>query len=174
VVFGNTGRYVLATGYLEEFSIAEWVMVPIQVLSIRIWQGQPLALVLFPILGTVAAGMYWFWKKKSPFLPAPGAWLLATAGFTYIGSGVLVFAEMVVAGLVTGLVASMVVTVLFAALPILLGVLMVRKAFFLIQAPSWRDRGLVMLYGILGFIFWAGAIIGPVLAIAAAFMPERG
>ena len=73
-----------------------------------------------------------------------------------------------------GLVASMSVTIFFAAIPILLGVLMVRKAFFLTQAPSWKDRGPVMLYGILGFIFWAGAIIGPVLAIAAAFMLERG
>ncbi|MDD1706714.1 MAG: hypothetical protein LUO81_00750 [Methanoregulaceae archaeon] len=173
VVFGNIGRYVLATGYIEEFSIAEWVMVPIQVFSIRVWQGQPLVLVLLPILGIIAAGMYWFWKKKSSNLSAPGAWLLAIAGFAYIGSGVLVFAEMMVAGSVTGLVASMMVTVFFAAIPILLGVLIVKKAFLLTPPPSWRDRGLVILFGILGFIFWAGAIIGPILAIAAAFMLEK-
>jgi hypothetical protein len=130
-VFGNAGRYVLATGYLEEFSIAEWVMVPVQVLSIRAWQGQPLALVLLPILGSVILGMYWFSKQAVPARSDPGAWLLAIAGFAYFGSGVLVLAEMVAAGLVTGLVASMAVTMFFATIPILLGVLMVRKALSL-------------------------------------------
>jgi hypothetical protein len=174
VVFGNTGRYVLATGYLEEFSIAEWVMVPVQVLSLRAWQGQPLALVLLPILGSVLLGMYWFSKKAAPARSTPGAWLLAIAGFAYLGSGVLVLAEMVAAGLVTGPVASMAVTVFFAAIPILLGILMVRKALSLPPDRSWMDRGLIILYGILGFVFWAGAVIGPVLAIAAAFIPAGG
>jgi uncharacterized membrane protein HdeD (DUF308 family) len=119
--------------------------------------------------------MYWFSKQAVPARSDPGAWLLAIAGFAYFGSGVLVLAEMVAAGLVTGLVASMAVTMFFAAIPILLGVLMVRKALSLPPERTVKDRGVIILYGILGFLFWAGAVIGPVLAIAAAFIPgERG
>ncbi len=42
VVFGDEGRYILATGYLEEFSLTEWVSIPVSVLAVRIWQGQSL------------------------------------------------------------------------------------------------------------------------------------
>ncbi|NYT17676.1 MAG: hypothetical protein GKC06_06705 [Methanomicrobiales archaeon] len=172
LVSGDEGRYTLATGYLEEFSIAEWVLVPVQVLAVRVWQGQPLLLVLLPVIGSVAAGILWFRKRTDGIRLWPGAWLLAVAGFSYIGSGILIITEMVIAGMVTGPESTMMITVIFAALPLVLGYLMVRNAGRLIGPPSLRDRGVILLYGILGFVFWAGVIIGPVLAIAAACMPE--
>ena len=172
LVSGDEGRYTLATGYLEEFSIAEWVLVPVQVLSVRVWQGQPLPLVLLPVIGTVAAGIIWFRKRKDGIRLWPGAWLLAVAGFSYIGSGILIIAEMVLAAMVTGPDGAMIVTVFFAALPLVIGYLMVRNAGRLTGPPSPRDRGVILLYGIIGFVFWAGMIIGPVLAIAAGCMPQ--
>ena len=172
LVSGDEGRYTLATGYLEEFSIAEWVLIPVQVLSVRIWQGQPLPLVLLPVIGSVAAGIIWFRKRTDGIRHWPGAWLLAVAGFSYIGSGILIIAEMLLAGMVTGPDGTMIITVFFAALPLVIGYLMVRNAGRLTGPPSLRDRGVILLYGIVGFVFWAGVIIGPVLAIAAACMPE--
>ncbi len=171
-VRGDAGRYILATGYLEEFSIAEWVLVPVQVLSVRVWQGQPLFLVLLPIIGSGAAGAIWFWKRTGGIRLWPGAWLLALAGFSYIGSGVLIIAEMILAGMVTGPEGFMILTAFFAAIPLVIGALMVRNAGHLTGPPSPGGRGLILLYGILGFVFWAGVIIGPVLAVAAACMPE--
>ncbi len=171
-VRGDAGRYILATGYLEEFSIAEWVLVPVQVLAVRVWQGQPLALVLLPILVPVAGGALWFRKRTAGVRLWPGAWLLVLAGFSYIGSAILIVAEMILAGMATGPEGSMVVTVFFAAIPLALGGLMVRTAGRLTGPPSPGGRGLVFLYGILGFVFWAGVIIGPVLAVAAACLPE--
>ncbi|NYT21774.1 MAG: hypothetical protein GKC07_08265 [Methanomicrobiales archaeon] len=172
LVTGDEGRYTLATGYLEEFSIAEWVLVPVQVLSVRIWQGQPLLLVLLPIIGSVAAGAAWFRKRAAAVRLWPAAWLLALAGFSYIGSGILIIAEMMLAGMVTGPDSTMVITILFASIPLVVGGLMVRNAGRLTGPPSPGGRGLILLYGILGFVFWAGVIIGPVLAVAAACMPE--
>jgi hypothetical protein len=172
LVSGDQGRYILATGYLEQFSIAEWVLVPVQVLSVRVWQGQPLPLVLLPVIGAVAAGAIWFRKRTGGIRLWPGAWLLAVAGFSYIGSAILILAETILAGLVTGPDGSMIITVFFAALPLVIGGLMVRNAGRLIGPPALRDRGVILLYGILGFAVWAGVIIGPVLAIAAACMPE--
>ena len=172
MVRGDAGRYILATGYLEEFSISEWVLVPLQVLSVRIWQGQPLVLVLLPIIGAVAGGALWFRKRTAGIRLWPGAWLLVVAGFSYIGSAILIIAEMIIAGMATGPEGSMIVTIFLAAIPLALGGLMVRNAGMLTGAPSLGSRGLFLLYGILGFVFWAGVIIGPVLAVAAACMPE--
>jgi hypothetical protein len=102
----------------------------------------------------------------------PGAWLLAVAGFSYIGSGILIIAEMLRAGMVTGPDGTMIITVFFAALPLVIGYLMVRNAGRLTGPPSLQDRGVILLYGIIGFVVWAGVIIGPVLAVAAACMQE--
>jgi hypothetical protein len=137
-----------------------------------VWQGQPLPLVLLPIIGAVAGGAIWFGKRTDGIGLWPGAWLLAVAGFSYIGSAILILAETVLAGLVTGPESAMMVTVFFAALPLIIGGLMVRNSARLTGPPSLGGRGLILLYGILGFVFWAGVIIGPVLAIAAACMPE--
>jgi hypothetical protein len=65
----------------------------------------------------------------------------------------------------------MAVTALFAAIPLVLGALMVKSACRLSTPPSCAGRGVILLYGFLGFVTWAGMIIGPVLAVAAACMP---
>jgi hypothetical protein len=172
-VFGKEGRYILATGFLEEFSLTEWVLIPVSVLSIRIWQGQSLFANLLPLLGAVLIGAWWFRKQiSSPFWP--GVWLLAIAGFAYIGSGILVVGQMFIAGLLTGPVPSMMLTALFAAIPILLGLVLVRIAVRTGPSPSHRDRGIMAVLGILGLIFWAGLIFGPVLAVAASLLPGSG
>ncbi len=169
-VFGDGGRYILATGYLEEFSLTEWLGIPVSVLGVRIWQGQSLFLNLVPILGAVLVGAWWFRKRISS--PSwPGVWLLAIAGFACIGSGILVILQMVIAGMLTGPVASMTLTAFFAAIPVLLGVFLVRIAGKTGPSPSYRDRGVMAVLGILGLVFWAGLIAGPVLAIAASLLP---
>jgi hypothetical protein len=173
VVFGDEGRYILATGFLEEFSLTEWVGIPVSVLSVRIWQGQSLFANLLPILGAVLIGAWWF-RRKNTVREWPGVWLLAIAGFAYIGSGILVILQMIIAGMLTGLVASMTLTALFAAIPILLGVALVRIAEKTDPSPSYRDRGVMAVLGILGLVFWAGLIAGPVLAIAASLVPGYG
>jgi hypothetical protein len=173
MVFGDEGRYILATGFLEEFSLTEWVLIPVSVLTIRAWQGQSLLANLLPIIGAVLIGAWWFRKRISS--PSwPGVWLLAIAGFAYIGSGILVIAQIFIAGLLTGPVPSMLLTLLFAAIPIILGVILVRIAVQAGPSPSYRERGIMAVLGILGLLFWAGLILGPVLAITAALLPGRG
>jgi len=173
VVFGDEGRYILATGFLEEFSLAEWVFIPVSVLSIRIWQGQPHILNLLPILCAVLIGAWWF-RNHSAAPQWPGAWLLAIAGFAYAGSGVLVIAQMMFAGLFTGPVSSMILTTFFAAIPLLLGFMIVRIALKTGSSPSYLNRGKMAALGIIGLFFWAGLIAGPVLAIAASILPGNG
>jgi hypothetical protein len=168
-VSGSEGRYILATGYREEFSLAEWVLIPVSILSVRAWQGQSLLANLLPIIGAVLAGAWWFHKKSASLWP--WAWLPAIAGCAFIGSGILILIQMVLAGLLTGPVPSMLLTLLFAALPIILGLLLVWNAAKIGPSPSIRQRAVMAILGILGLVFWAGLIAGPLLAIAAALMP---
>jgi hypothetical protein len=172
MVFGDEGRYILATGFLEEFSISEWLFIPVSVLSIRNWQGQSVLLNLVPILGAVVIGTWWF-RNRTAAPQWPGVWLLAIAGFAYIGSGILIFAQMIVAGLLTGPVPSMILTVLFAAIPVILGLVLIRIAGKTGLSPSYTERAKMAVLGILGLIFWAGLIGGPVLAMAASLVPGR-
>ena len=65
----------------------------------------------------------------------------------------------------------MLLTLIFAAIPIALGVLLVRVAVHAGPAPTLAGRGLLIVLAILGFIFWAGLIVGPVLVLAAAIVP---
>jgi hypothetical protein len=172
MVFGDEGRYTLATGFLEEFSLTEWLLIPVSVLSIRDWQGQSVLLNLVPIFGAVIIGTWWF-RNRIAAPHWPGIWLLVIAGSTYIGSGILVFAQMIIAGLLTGPVPSMVLTALFATIPVILGLVLIRIGVKTGPAPSYADRVKMAVLGILGLIFWAGLIAGPVLAMAASLLPGR-
>jgi uncharacterized membrane protein YqjE len=64
------------------------------------------------------------------------------------------------------------VTIIFAVIPIILGIWALRAA----RSPSpltKKDRLSLGIIGVLGLVFWAGLIIGPVIAIIAALVPER-
>jgi len=172
-VSGTEGRYLLATGFLEQFSPAEWVLIPVSILSVRAWQGQSLLANLLPILAAVLAGAWWF-RRRTPAPPWPWAWLPAIAGSAFIGSGILVLIQMVLAGRLTGPVPSMLLTVFFAAVPVILGLLLVRIAAASGPSPSYRERAVMLILGFFGLVFWAGLIAGPVLAMAASLMPGAG
>ncbi len=172
-VAGAEGRYLLATGFSEEFSPAEWVLIPVSILSVRVWQGQSLLANLLPILAAVLIGAWWF-RRRNPAPPWPWAWLPAIAGFSFLGSGMLVVIQMMAAALVTGLSPSLLLTVFFAAVPVILGLLLVRIAAASGPSPSHRERAVMLILGFFGLVFWAGLIAGPVLAMAASLMPGAG
>ncbi len=50
------GGYAITIGYRETFTIDEWLLVPINVISIHIWEEQNLVLILAPLLLSVAIG----------------------------------------------------------------------------------------------------------------------
>jgi len=44
------GKYGIAIGYKEEFTLSEWLLIPIDVINIHQWEGQSLILILMPLL----------------------------------------------------------------------------------------------------------------------------
>ena len=50
-------QYSIAVGYLEEFSVSEWILVPVSVINTHIWEGQSLIAILAPFLTIMILGL---------------------------------------------------------------------------------------------------------------------
>ncbi|QYZ78395.1 hypothetical protein E2N92_02570 [Methanofollis formosanus] len=162
-VAGDEGNFGLSVGFREEFSPSEWLGVPLSVVGVHLWEGQSPALVFGPLVLTLALGaVFLFRAPRRPDLPG----LLAlVAGLLYVGGGAMVLLQMGITLAQTGWAASALFTLLFALGPMLLGVVALRagmeserKGFFLKMAGV----------GLLGLLLWAGLVLGPLLALAAA------
>jgi len=166
-------RYSIATGYEEEFTPSEWVLVPINVISTHLWEGQSIITILTPFLAVVILGFVVIARREkrkgSPLTYF--CWLATIAGLCYLGGAAIMLVQMVRAIAITGPSSSVSLTLVFAIIPIALGLWALRVG----RSSSKRtiqDRGFLVLIAILGLVFWAGLVIGPVLAIGAAVIPE--
>lgn len=162
------GKFGLAVGYREEFSAAEWVSVPLAAVGIHLWEGQPLILVIAPLALTFLAGVGVLARRGGRCRALPGqAGLLAfMAALLYIGGGAMTLLQMAIALLKTGYDPSAFLTLAFALVPVLLGLLTLHLG--LEREMAGRMWGAAMIgIGIAGLFFWAGLIAGPVLACGA-------
>ncbi|MEI7857763.1 MAG: hypothetical protein WCH85_09700 [Methanomicrobiales archaeon] len=170
----NDTRYSIATGYAEEFTLSEWVLVPINVLSTHIWEGQSFLALLSPFLAVVILGFVVISRrakrKGSPLTYS--CWLATIAGLCYFGGSAITAVQMVRAMAVTGPSSSVALTLVFVIVPVVLGIWALRMGRSLSER-TLRDRAFLLLIAILGLVFWAGLVIGPVIAIGAAVIPER-
>jgi hypothetical protein len=162
------GNFGLAVGYREKFSPAEWVLVPLSAVGIHLWEGQPLILVIAPLALTFLAGIGMLARRGGRCRPLPGqAGLLAViAALLFIGGGAMTLLQMGIALSKTGYDPSAFLTLAFALIPVLLGLL----TFYLglERERAGRVWGAAMIgIGVAGLLFWAGLIAGPVLACGA-------
>jgi MFS family permease len=167
-------QYSIATGYLEEFTIQEWVLVPINVIKTHLWEGQSIIAILAPFLAVMILGLILTARReRDKKIKKPlSFWLATIAGLCYFGGAAIVLVQMVRVLKETGFSAGVIVTLIFALIPIMLGIWALRVA----RSPSplsLKNRLSLGIIGLLGLLFWAGLIIGPVIAIIAALVPER-
>ena len=167
-------QYSVAVGYLEEFSLQEWVLVPINLINTHLWEGQSIIAILTPFLAIFILGLILIARRErdNKIKKPRSFWLATIAGLCYLGGASIVLVQMVRVLRVTGPSAGVIITLIFALIPILLGIWALRIA----RSPSpqsKRDRVSLGIIGVLGLLFWAGLIIGPVIAIIAALVPER-
>ena len=69
--------------------------------------------------------------------------------------------------------ASVIVTLIFAILPIVMGLLAIRLAVRKPVRWTLRSRLYLVFLGCGGLAIWAGFLIGPALAITAAVLPSK-
>ena len=170
----NDTHYSLAPGYKEEFSPSEWVLVPVSTINTHIWENQPVLSILAPFLAIVILGVILIARReqRKGLQAGPVFWLASIAGLMYLGGSALTVVQMFRALQITGLQPAVTITLIFAAIPAVLGIFALRLARR--PAPlSHRDRISLFIIGGLGLIFWAGLVIGPVCAIIAVLVPDR-
>ncbi len=168
------GHYGLAIGDRESFTLTEWLLTPLSLLSVYTWERQSLAVVLLPAMATAAAGLVLLVRRHRAGKPLDVAgWTAAVAGLLFLGTGATVLSQMLLSISRSSLDAFAIVTLTFAIIPVLLGLLTLRLV--LRDSGRWSRRSRVYL-AILGggaLFAWAGLVVGPVLALAAAVLPLK-
>lgn len=173
-VYGSGhGRYGVAVGTREEFTLVEWIRIPLDVVNIRLWEGQPLVLVFAPMLLTLAIG-FGLMLSRSMFPGNPMSVASASAGLLYLGSGFMYLMQVVINLLGSDYGSLVALSLVFAVLPLLLGFFLLQRSLRDGVEPSAGDRVALMLLGLFGFFTWSGFLIGPVLAMLASILPGHG
>lgn len=167
------GHYGLAVGYVETFTISEWVLIPFSQIAIYQWERQSLALILAPLAATLVVGAVlalWGWRRRSMFRTA-FAWAAAIVGLLFIGTGVMLVSQTILSLTTAPLVAEVGVTVLFALLPMAFGAGALRLSTR--TRVDTKTRIYLAALGVAALFLWAGLIVGPVLAIVGSVLPTR-
>jgi hypothetical protein len=169
------GQYGLAIGDRETYTIDEWVLIPLNLISIYQWEGQSLALIVTPMVAILIVGLIFVgWRqRKQCDLANPMVWLAAVAGLTFIGTTASTFFQLLFGALQVSVGIEVVITIIFAAIPLILGLAILRIALKNSSKATMRKRIYFIILGVAALFIWAGLIIGPILAIIAALMPTK-
>lgn len=174
-VYGNEGgKYSLAPGTLEQFTVVEWLTIPYSVIGIHTWEGQSLPVVIAPFFVVVIAGLVilWIHRKKTGLSLGLPAWTGVTAGLFYVGGAAVTTVQLIHAVSLTGYVPSVLVSLIFIVIPVILGILLLKISLTGLVATSASSvTGLkFILLGLLGLLFWCGFIAGPLLAVCSGIL----
>lgn len=172
----HAGDFGLAIGHVESFTIIEWLMVPISVINVHLWEGQSPFVIFGPLIMTVflvPAGLY-IAKRRNMRIPSTISFGLVTvAASLSVGTAMMTALQMSMALSVSSgpSVAGGLVTALFIAIPLVIGLIMLMMAV----SDKWTRiaRIKLIILGIVGLTFWAGLLVGPILAIVTATMPQK-
>ena len=167
------GRYGLAVGYREEFGLDEWLMIPIDVIGVHEWEGQSMGFILAPMVAALSIGFALsIWRRRAilrEIFNVTGV----SAGLLYLGSGAMMFTQMILALAATGPDFSAVLTIVFTLLPILLGVAILRLTIKDPKSVTKRVRAFIAILGLLGLFTWAGLLVGPAVALLTSVLPAK-
>ena len=164
------GKYGLAVGYIEEFTALEWVRIPIDVLGIKLWEGQSPLLVFGPLVASAAIGV-WYISGREVIKGAP-MWLGLVASMLYAGTAVNMFTQMVLALAASGFSSGSLLTSIFISMQLGLGYAVLQKTLKDRRKKNAKNRLIVAGYGVLGLLVWAGALVGPALLLASSAYPN--
>lgn len=160
----NAGNYGLALGFREEFTLAEWIMIPLSIGNVRVWEGSSQAFVVgFPVFIVLFGMVYLFRFKKEPLPLHPETIAGSAGGLLYLAGSGFMLIQALMALMKTGFAVSFLVTAIFILIPLVVGVLILR---YMMRPVKYRGGKLILL-GVLGMVVWGGYVVGPVLVICA-------
>jgi hypothetical protein len=161
------GHYGLAVGYREEFGFLERVSTPLQLISIYLWEGQSLGVILIPYLVAEILALLLFWRgsRRTSFCLAG-----SLAGFLFLASSASVITQMVFNLTRAPFGPEVYITLAIAVLHAFLGVVTIRLAR---GEAGLLQRILLAVLGTIALLIGSGLIMGPILALAASVLPSR-
>ena len=165
--------YTLATGTLEAFTLPEWIMVPVDMVGVRLWQGQSLLLIFGPYIAVLAIGGGLLFRRHRRKQMSPASWSGGVAGLFYLGGGTALLIQTGIALQMAAAGPAVLVTLAFAAIACGLGAAAFRVSIRSTEPTPRKFRILMAVTGIAGIVAWSGLIIGPVLALVSALIPDR-
>ncbi len=169
----NTGNIGIAIGYVETFSAIEWIRIPIDTINIHIWEGQNLFLIFAPMILSIIIGISVLFFKKLKKNFDLKKQIIYIAALIYIGSGLILLAQMIFAGAKSSFGTSIIITSIFVIIPIILGLILINISLKLEEQSKKIAMVELLIIGILGISFWSGIIIGPILSIISAFVTKK-
>jgi len=169
------GHYGLAIGDRESYTIDEWVLLPLNLLSIYGWEGQTLLAIIAPMIATVVIGVVlvaWYLLKQGR-ARSFFSWVGAIAGLILVGSGANTLLQMIIANSNAFGGIQILITLMFVALPIVLGAIALRFSLGKPEKIGILKRIAFLVIGVVALFLLAGLFIGPAIAMATSIMPTR-
>jgi len=164
---GGSGHYGLAVGYKEEFSFTDRFVTPLRLISVYLWEGQSLSMILIPYLLAEAIALLFFWRgsRRTSFCLAG-----LLAGFLFLATSASAFNQMAFSLTRAPLGPEVYITLAIGLFHALLGVAAIRLAR---GEAGILQRALLAVIGTIALLAGSGLIIGPMLSMAASFLPSR-
>jgi hypothetical protein len=167
------GRYALVTGYVEAYSLLEWITVPLMVITLLQWSGQNFVFILIPMFVPLLLGLIFLSLRQRTLLSSEQLpRLLGTLGsLMFLGSSLSFFSQMLYALTQAPANWTIIASLIFGSLPLLLAIVTLRTY----RRDGWEQkRGKLLTLIIISLIapfVWAGLYIGPVLVILSGLLP---
>ncbi len=164
---GIGGRYALVTGYVEAYSILDWIMVPIMAITIIMWSGQNPLFILVPMLLPLILGSILLQIRRQDVFTKENALSLSgiIGGLLFLGSSLSFAYQMTLSLLLAPYNWTAIVSILFTVIPLVLGLATLQ----IVNTPGWESRrGLrvfLIFLGLAALFLWTGLFLGPTLVI---------
>lgn len=167
------GPFSLAVGYLESFTLVEWLSLPSSLIGVYRWEGQGWAAIMGPAVGAIVVGLgvvAWFQRRRVGEMTV-FQWTSSIAGLFILAWAAIVVYQMLRALDRSGWSAAAVVTMGFVAGSLAMGVYAYLPAFRGPVVPDQGRRVGMLVVGALALFLYTGLYVGPVLAVISALLP---
>jgi hypothetical protein len=168
------GPFGLAVGYLESFTLVEWLSLPVSIIRIYRWEGQGWGTILAPALVVLIGGIgaiVWSLRREGRSLTVFQG-ISALSGLFIMAWAAIVLTQMTIALDKSGWSGGATVSMGFSVASLLMARYALLPAF---RGPSIPDGGIRMgmiLVGVVALVLYSGLYAGPALAFVAALMPS--
>ncbi len=168
------GNFALVIGYGESFTVQEWLLLPFSLYTVYLWEGQETWEILTPMIITVVLGsllIVYFRKRRSEGIDLQHSFLLLS-GLLVTGTAASTLVQTVITVRDSHLGPEIMISIFLFLIPGLLGFLLLR-AGWKVGPLTKVGRVKLVVIGVLAIFAWAGYLIGPILAMVSALLPER-